>query len=123
MELELKSIVQTLDQHKGEDIKVLEIGALSSIGDYFVLVTALNNAHAQALAHYVEEEVFKAGGQKPLRIEGLREGTWILMDYGDIIVHIFTAEERSYYGLEKLWGDAEEVATDALTDGPSEKRS
>ncbi|MFP5526858.1 ribosome silencing factor [Peptococcus simiae] len=122
MELELKSIVQTLDQHKGEDIKVLEIGALSSIGDYFVLVTALNNTHAQALAHYVEE-VFKADGQKPLRIEGLREGTWILMDYGDIIVHIFTPEERSYYGLEKLWGDAEELATGALTDGPSEEQS
>ena len=123
MELELKSIVQTLEEHKGEDIKVLEIGALSSIGDYFVLATALNQTHAQALAHYVEADVVKAGGEKPLRIEGLHEGDWILMDYGDIVVHIFTADQRAYYGLEKLWGDADEYNIAPWLELVEQKRS
>ena len=123
MELELKSIVQTLEEHKGEDIKVLEIGALSSIGDYFVLATALNQTHAQAWAQYVEADVVKAGGEKPLRIEGFREGDWILMDYGDIVVHIFTAHQRAYYGLEKLWGDADEYNIAPWLELVEQKRS
>ena len=74
-----------------------------TIADYFLLRTAANSRQAKAIADYLLEE----NEQKPLRMEGYQEGRWILLDYGALIVHIFQEEEREYYNLERLWGDAE----------------
>lgn len=105
----LEAIVRSLDTQKAEDILVLDIGKESGFADYFIIASGRNPVHVQALANYVEGDVKKTGTDLVARVEGAREGEWILMDYGPLIVHIFIDQERSYYNLEKLWGDAREV--------------
>lgn len=90
---------------KGEDILLLDVRGLTLIADYFLLVTGKNRVHVRALSDAVEEEARKVG-RRARRTEGLDEGRWVLLDYGDVIVHLFTEEERAYYQLERLWGDA-----------------
>jgi len=90
---------------KGEDILLLDVRALTILADYFLLVTGKNRVHIRALCDAVEEEARKAG-RRARRTEGIEEGHWVLLDFGDVIVHLFTEEERSYYQLERLWGDA-----------------
>lgn len=107
--IELGLAVQALNRNKGEDIVVLDISEISGFADAFVIVTSRNKLHSQALARYTEEALKKEAGRSPLHLEGVREGEWILMDYGDLIVQIFTEDMRAYYGLDKLWGDAERV--------------
>lgn len=102
----LEEIIKAIDVNKGEDISVLDIGKQTSIADYFVICTALNKLHAQSIAHKIDKALAEAG-YKLLREEGLREGEWILQDFGDIIVQIFQKEARIYYDLDKLWQDAE----------------
>lgn len=106
---ELALIVETVDRHKGENINVLDISEVSGFADYFVIVTSANKLHSQALARYVEESMKKEAHHSPLHIEGMKEGEWILIDFGDIIVQIFNNDMREYYGLDKLWGDAQKV--------------
>lgn len=79
-----------------------------NITDAFVIATGTSRPHVQTLAERVEE-VLKEAGRAPLRDEGLREAEWVLLDYGDFLVHVFQAEARDYYGLERLWGDAEPI--------------
>lgn len=95
-----------LDAKKAEDIKVLNLSELSDVCDYFVIATASNNRLADALVDEVEEKLAEACDEKPISIEGRDERAWILMDYGAVLVHVFTPETREYYRLEKLWGDA-----------------
>lgn len=109
LEKELECVVKTIDKQKGEKINVLNISSLSSIADYFVIATALNKMHCQAICRYVEEVLHKECDIKPFHIEGGKTGEWILMDYIDFVVQLFTAEQRDYYQLDKLWGDAERV--------------
>ncbi|RKQ88902.1 ribosome silencing factor RsfS/YbeB/iojap [Brockia lithotrophica] len=90
---------------KGEDVLLLDVRGLTLIADYFLLVTGKNRVHVRALSDAVEEEARKVG-RRARRTEGLDEGRWVLLDYGDVIVHLFTEEERAYYQLERLWGDA-----------------
>ncbi len=111
----LFSAVQILDKKKGMDIKALEITEISSVADYFLLVTGTSSTHIRALADEVDEELSKLGVQ-PDHIEGKTTG-WILLDYKSVVVHIFTQSERELFNLEKLWGDAKEVdLRDLLTD-------
>ena len=111
----LFSAVQILDNKKGMDIKALEITEISSVADYFLLVTGTSSTHIRALADEVDEELSKLGVQ-PDHIEGKSTG-WILLDYKSVVVHIFTQSERELFNLEKLWGDAKEVdLRDLLTD-------
>ena len=111
----LFSAVQILDKKKGMDIKALEITEISSVSDYFLLVTGTSSTHIRALADEVDEELSKLGVQ-PDHIEGKTTG-WILLDYKSVVVHIFTQSERELFNLEKLWGDAKEVdLRDLLTD-------
>jgi ribosome-associated protein len=84
---------------------LLEVGDLFIITEVFVIATGTSRPHVQALAERVEE-LLKDHGRKPLRDEGLPEAEWVLMDYGDFMVHIFQPEARSYYDLERLWRDA-----------------
>ncbi len=105
----LECVVKTIDKQKGDKINVLNITSLSSITDYFVIATALNKTHCQAISRYIEDELKKQHDIKPLHVEGSKTGEWILMDYIDFVVHLFTDEQRDYYKLDKLWGDAEKV--------------
>lgn len=100
-----KDIVKILDDKKGEDIKVIKTADHTIISDYFIVVNGTSNTHVKALADEVEDEMSKKGIE-PAHIEGRATG-WILLDYNDILVHIFTKESRDFYNLERLWTDAE----------------
>lgn len=94
---------------KAEDICVLDLTELSDVCDYFVIATGSNNRLADSVIDEVEEKVAKAYGEHPFSIEGRDEKSWILMDYGSVLVHVFTPEARDFYRLEKLWGDAPQL--------------
>ena len=100
-----KKIVRLLDGKKGMDIVGVDIHELTTIGDYFILVTGTSSPHVKALAEEVEDSLAKEG-LEPRRIEGAQSATWILMDYQDVILHIFTKETRDFYNMERLWSDA-----------------
>lgn len=97
-----------LDEKKGERIRILNIGSLTTLGDYFVIAHGNSDSQVEALADNIEENFSKQG--IPLRrIEKDSRSHWILMDYYDIIVHIFYKDTRDFYALEKLWADAQEI--------------
>ncbi len=98
----------TLYDKKASDIEVLDIGNLTIIADYFVIASATSQLQAQALADALSEKAAETGAQL-LRTEGLREGSWVLMDFGSVVVHIFKKDIREFYGLERLWADAGRV--------------
>ncbi|MBE7175680.1 MAG: ribosome silencing factor [Mucilaginibacter polytrichastri] len=103
-----EAIIHGIQEKKGNDIVRLDLRNIhSSVSDYFVICHADSGTQVKAIANSVEEEVFKAFGQEPWRKEGLEAGEWILLDYIDVVVHIFKTEKRQYYGIEELWGDAE----------------
>ena len=104
----METIVKVLDDNKGMDIEALEITDLTSVADYFVIVTGTSSTHVRALTEDVEDALTKKGVE-PDHIEGKATG-WILMDYGSVIVHIFTSDMREHFNLEHLWADAK--ATD-----------
>lgn len=93
------------DDKKATDIMVQEVGAITSMTDYFVIATASNNRQVDAIIEEVEKQLREQGGIKPSSREGIEEGTWALLDYGDIVVHVFQPEARDYYRLEDLWND------------------
>lgn len=105
MEKTLKLICEALSNKKGVLIKVLNVKDLTSIADYFVLSSVMNKKQAQAAADQVEGKL-AAAGIKAARKEGYREGDWILLDFGNVIVHVFTNEERQHYDFDSLWKDA-----------------
>lgn len=94
-----------IDEKKGKKISMLNLDGISVITDYFILCNGNTRVQTQAIADNVEEEMEKAGA-KLVRREGYQEGKWILLDFVSIIVHIFQEEEREFYKLERLWGDA-----------------
>lgn len=96
---------EALAEKKAIDITLLDVGDLLQITEVFVIATGTSNTHARTLADSVEEKL-KQNGRRPLRDEGRKEGEWILLDYGDFILHVFQAEPREFYSLERLWGDA-----------------
>ena len=101
-------VVHGIQEKKGNDIVRLDLRNLhSSVADYFVICHAESSNQVKAIASSVEEEVYKALKQDPWRKEGLQHGEWILLDYIDVVVHIFKTDKREYYGIEDLWGDAE----------------
>ena len=107
------AIVALLDTHKAQDIKVLEVFDQTIVADYFVLCTGPSNTQVKALAGELE---YKMGLAKVdyLRMEGYNEGTWIIIDYGSVLVHIFQRETRDFYNLEKLWSDSKDIDISAL---------
>lgn len=100
-----KKIVKILDEKKAEDIKLIRISELTVMADYFIIANGTSNTHVRALAEEVEE-LLAQEGILPRSIEGKSTG-WILLDYGDIVVHVFTPADRDYYSLERLWKDAD----------------
>lgn len=100
--------VHTLDKHKATDIQVLDVRAITPIADCFVLATGGSANQLRSLSDYVERELGQEG-YTPLRSEGYNTGEWITLDYGDAIIHLFRAEVRAFYDLERLWTDATAV--------------
>lgn len=107
-----KKIAFILDDKKANDINVVKIEAISPIADYFVIATGTSNTHVRSLADEVEEKLKKENDTPPTRIEGYRSNSWILIDYDNVIVHIFTKEGREFYDLDRLWADGEKLALD-----------
>ena len=100
--------IHGIQEKKGNDIIRLDLRNInSSVTDYFVICHADSTTQVKAIANSVEEEIFKAIQQEPWRKEGLEYGEWILLDYINVVVHIFRTDKREYYGVEDLWGDAE----------------
>lgn len=104
---------------KGMDIVLLDVEGLFVLSDVFVIATGTSRPHVQSLAEHVEERMLQELGMKPLRSEGRAEAEWILLDFGDVIAHLFQAPARDFYGLERLWADAERVdwAEPVIADG------
>lgn len=101
-------IVKALDAKKGENIQLLKTRELTTLADYFVICTASSSTHVKTLTDAVEA-VADDVGEPVLRREGHRSGSWVLLDYGCVIVHVFQDEARKFYDLERLWSDAEVV--------------
>ena len=101
-------VTKALDEKKGIDIKVLRIEKISSIADYFVICTGTVNTHVKTLCDYAEYTMEQLG-ETMMGREGHRGNSWELLDYGSVVVHVFTDEARKFYDLERLWADAEIV--------------
>ncbi len=99
---------EALEDKKAEDIRVLDLNNLSNITDYFVIASGNNVNQLRAMADAVEEKLFKAG-YKLHHSEGYQGGIWVLLDFGNVIIHIFNKEQRDFYSLDRVWGDAKEI--------------
>ena len=104
----VKIAYEALSDKKGQDIKIIDIQSVSVLADYFLIASGSNRSQIQALTDNVEEKLGRAGYAKK-QIEGYDTANWILMDYGDIIVHIFDRENRLFYDLERIWRDGKRV--------------
>ena len=102
---------KAIDDKKGQDIKVIDIHTVSVIADYFVIASGTNSNQVQAIVDNVEEQLGRAGFEAK-QIEGNRNSSWILMDYGDVIVHVFDEENRLFYDLERIWRDGKVLEID-----------
>ena len=102
------TVTKALDEKKGIDIKLLKIDKVSSLADYFLICTGTSNTHVKTLCDYAEYTLEQLG-EKLLGREGHRGNSWVLLDFGSIVVHVFTEEARKFYDLERLWADAEQV--------------
>ena len=112
---------RALSDKKGREIQVLEIGDLTTLADYFVIATGSSNTQINALVDNVEKVLREEAQEEPLHREGYRAGTWVLLDYGSVIVHVFVPNTRTYYDLEHLWADGEEVDLSAILPHAEEK--
>lgn len=104
----LKIIIDALEDKKAENIQLIDISEISTVADYFVITNGANKSQIQALSDNVEEKL-AADGIRPKNIEGYHSANWILLDYRDILIHIFDKESRGFYDLEHLWRDGKVV--------------
>ncbi|MDE6364161.1 MAG: ribosome silencing factor [Lachnospiraceae bacterium] len=111
----LKTMIDALDEKKAENIQLIDISEVSTIADYFIITNGTNTSQIQALSDHVEEKLSK-NGIRPKSIEGYNTANWILMDYSDILVHIFDQESRGFYDLERIWRDGKVIDVHSLQD-------
>ncbi len=111
----LKLVIDSSEEKKAKDIKVLNIGEVSTIADYFVIMTGSSNTNIKAIADNIQKKVKDITGLDA-KLEGYNEGRWVLLDYYDVVVHVFHDDERNFYNLEKLWADATVEIIDTTTD-------
>jgi iojap-like ribosome-associated protein len=102
-----------LDEKKGEDIRVIQVGDISVLADYFIIANGTNASQVQALVDNVQEMLSKSG-YEPKRIEGIRNTSWVLLDYGDVVIHVFSKEDRLFYDLERIWRDGKNITKEEL---------
>ena len=100
--------VQILDKKKADNVRLIDISQISTLGDYFVLATGTSGTHVKALADELEYQL-KEKGVPAGRVEGYRSNSWILLDWGNVVIHIFTQEGRDFYDLDHLWADGKNV--------------
>ena len=112
--------VKALDSKKGKEIRLIRIDKITTLAEYFVICTGTSNTQINALCDAVEKELTEKG-EEPLHREGYRGGTWVLLDYGCVVVHVFNDEARKFYSLEHLWADGEEVDLSAILPHAAEK--
>lgn len=108
-----KIAIAALDDKKAKDIKVIDISNVSVMADYFIIASGTNRNQVQAMADCVEEKLHEQGIH-PRQVEGYQAANWILMDFNDIIVHVFNEEDRLFYNLEKIWMDGKVIAIEDL---------
>lgn len=109
----VKIAAKALEEKKAEDIRVIDIREISTIADFFVIANGTNQNQLQAMRDAVDEELYKAGYHTK-QVEGNQNSSWVLMDYNDIIVHIFSKEDRLFYDLERMWTDGKTIALEEL---------
>lgn len=112
--------VKALDSKKGKEIRLIRIDKITTLAEYFVICTGTSNTQINALCDAVEKELTEKG-EEPLHREGYRGGTWVLLDYGCVVIHVFNDEARKFYSLEHLWADGEEVDLSAILPHAEEK--
>ena len=105
--------IDALEDRKGEDIRVIDISEISTLADYFIIAAGTNRNQVQALADSVQEKLGRAGHMTK-NVEGYDSANWILLDFGDIIVHVFDSENRLFYDLERIWRDGKIIDADQL---------
>ena len=108
-------VAAVADDKKGLDTVILDVGDVLAICEFFVVTSAPNTRLVRTIAEEVEEQLRLAGGGSPLRVEGVRELQWVLVDYGDIVVHVFLEETRRFYDIERLYRDVPRVEWEPLT--------
>ena len=108
-----KIAYEALDERKGEDIKIIDISEISVLADYFIIANGMNDSQVRALVENVEEKLSKEGFE-PKQREGYGLGSWVLLDFGNIIVHVFDKENRLFYDLERIWRDGKYTDVDSL---------
>lgn len=106
-------VIDALEEKKAEDIIILDISEISVLADYFVIADGNNRNQVQAMADSVEEALGRAG-YEPKQIEGYQTANWILMDYKDVIIHVFSKEDRGFYDLERIWRDGKPVTIEEI---------
>jgi ribosome-associated protein len=107
------------DAKQGEETVILQVGQVLAITDFFVITGARNTRLVRTIAEEVEKAVKAEGGPAPLRVEGLDQATWVLLDYGDLVVHVFLDETRRFYELERLWRDVPRLAWEPAVTSPA----
>ena len=105
---------RALADKKAKEIQALEIGDLTTLAEYFVIATGSSNTQINALVDNVEKVLMEEAGEEALHREGYRGGTWVLLDYGCIAIHVFSSEAREFYGLERLWRDGKPLDISAV---------
>lgn len=105
--------ISALEDKKAEDVRVIDIGDVSVLADYFIIANGNNRTQVQAMADEVEQRLGRAGVE-PKQIEGYQTGNWVLLDFGDVIIHIFDAQNRLFYDLERIWKDGRQIDPDQL---------
>jgi len=105
----LSAIVEAALDRKGADLALLRLSNISYLADYFVLVTGFSRVQVRAISQSIQDRVEKEWQRRPLRVEGQAEASWVVLDYGDIIVHVLMPREREFYNLEAFWGHAERL--------------
>lgn len=110
-----KAAIAALEDKKGEEIRIIDIREISPIADYFILANGNNRSQIQAMADEVGDRMHKSGHTLK-QVEGYNNANWILMDYTDIVIHIFDRESRSFYDLERIWRDGKLIDPDHITE-------
>ena len=105
----LNTIYNAIDDKKGGNTRILDISAITTISDYFIVTSGNNYNQVRAIADNVEEELLKKHGMRPERVEGYNNGEWILLDYIDYVIHVFDREQRIFYDIERIWSDGKEI--------------
>ncbi|HAX06627.1 ribosome silencing factor [Eshraghiella crossota] len=105
----LNTIYNAIDDKKGGNTRILDISAITTISDYFIITSGNNYNQVRAIADNVEEELLKKHGMRPERVEGYNNGEWILLDYIDYVIHVFDREQRLFYDIERIWSDGKEI--------------